>query len=167
MIDGARRFVRIIHCETEVLQTSPPSFRADHTRVKQGPVTNLGDWGPPPARLGAGSPIRRSRWFRPPPPVRLRAEPLSHRLPLQGGVIEASTRLPVELNYSPLEGESQKPSRRRRLMRRGAIATPQSSAGWRRLMRWGARLDSGPCDGAADTGRNSGASDKMRNVSIK
>ena len=47
----------------------------------------------------------------PPPPVRLRAEPLSHRLPLQGGVIEASTRLPVELYHSPLEGESQKPSR--------------------------------------------------------
>ena len=47
-----------------------------------------------------------------PPPVRLRAEPLSHRLPLKGGVIlEASTRLPVELYHSPLEGESQKPSR--------------------------------------------------------
>ena len=46
-----------------------------------------------------------------PPPVRLRAEPLSHRLPLQGGVLEASTRLPVELYHSPLEGESQKPSR--------------------------------------------------------
>ena len=47
-----------------------------------------------------------------PPPVRLRAEPLSHRLPLKGGVIlQASTRLPVELYHSPLEGESQKPSR--------------------------------------------------------
>ena len=46
-----------------------------------------------------------------PPPVRLRAEPLSHRLPLKGGVLEASTRLPVELYHSPLEGESQKPSR--------------------------------------------------------
>ena len=45
-----------------------------------------------------------------PPPVRLRAGPLSHRLPLKGGVIEASTRLPVDLNHSPLEG-SQKPSR--------------------------------------------------------
>ena len=31
--------------------------------------------------------------------------------PLQGGVLEASTRLPVELYHSPLEGESQKPSR--------------------------------------------------------
>ena len=74
-----------------------------------------------------------------PPPARPRAEPLSHRLPLKGGVIEASTRLPVELYHSPLEGESQKPSRRRRLMRRGAIATPQSSAGWQRLMRWGGK----------------------------
>ncbi len=65
-----------------------------------------------------------------PPPVRLRAEPLSHRLPLQGGVIEASTRLPVELYHSPLEGESQKPSRRRRLMRWGADATaPRCGAG--------------------------------------
>ena len=46
-----------------------------------------------------------------PPPVRLRAEPWSHRLPLQGGVLEASTRLPVEVYHSPLVGESQKPSR--------------------------------------------------------
>ncbi len=69
-----------------------------------------------------------------PPPVRLRAEPLSHRLPLQGGVLEASTRLPVELYYSPLEGESQKPSR---------MATADAVGGnrralKRRLMRWGA-----------------------------
>ena len=98
-----------------------------------------------------------------PPPVRRRAEPLSHRLPLQGGVIlEASTRLPVELYHSPLEGESQKPSRRRRLMRRGAYAAPQSSAEWPRLMRWGVRLGSGTCDGVADTGQNSGVSGKGR-----
>ncbi len=37
--------------------------------------------------------------------------PLSRRLPLKGGVLEASTRLPVELYHFPLEGESQKPSR--------------------------------------------------------
>ena len=89
---------------------SPPC-RADHTRVKPGPLTNFGDWAHPPVRLRAESPIWRSRRFRPPPPVRLRAEPWSHRLPLQGGVLEASTRLPVELYHSPLEGESQKPSR--------------------------------------------------------
>jgi len=86
--------------------------------------------------LPEGAHERREAGVFAPPPVRLRAEPLSHRLPLQGGVLEASTRLPVELYHSPLEGESQKPSRRRRLMGRGAIATPQSSADRRRLMRW-------------------------------
>ena len=43
------------------------------------------------------------------------------RLPLRGGVLEASTRLPVELYHSPLEGES---------VRQGL--RPQSS-------RWGGR----------------------------
>ena len=98
--------------------------------MKQEPLTNLGDLGPPP--------------------VRPRAEPLSHRLPLQGGVLEASTRLPVELYHSPLEGESQKPSRmakadavggrrraswmrpqpaKRRLMRRGQGSAPDRATG--------------------------------------
>ena len=75
-----------------------------------------------------------------PPPVRLRAGPLSHRLPLQGGVPEASTRLPVELYHSPLEGESQKPSRMAKAdavggRRRASQMRPQPAR--RRLMRWG------------------------------
>ena len=38
----------------------------DHPRVKPGPVTNLGDWPPPPAPLRAESPRWRSRRFRSP-----------------------------------------------------------------------------------------------------
>ena len=47
---------------------------------------------PPPARLRAEYSYLTILLIPSPPPVRLRAGPLSHRLPLQGGVIESYWR---------------------------------------------------------------------------
>ena len=136
--------MRVIHCETGAFQANPaPALtggsyetRASYERRTLGsPTGSTAGWISYPAI----SPIPS------PPPVRLRAEPLSHRLPLQGGVILSASSMQASRITPPLRG-----SRR-------------SRAEWRRLMRWGVRLDSGPSDRVAQSGCNRSTSMKSGN----
>ena len=79
-------------------------------RVKQGPLTNLGDWAP--HQLDCGLTLLSGDLANSVPPTGSTAGgALVSPTPPPGGVLDASTRLPVGLYHSPLEGESQKPSR--------------------------------------------------------
>ena len=71
--------------------------------------------GPEPSRALSASAFAcgAALWRRDcPPPHQPSPAARLLRLPLKGGVLEASTRLPVELYHSPLEGESARPTRR-------------------------------------------------------
>ena len=124
-------------CKSGIYSCSTPkpnaaSFPTPRRPVQRRPLLTAPGVCPPPARRDAAfAPLRLDCGLRParrvcPPPARLRAPP-SRRLPLKGGVI--LERLMQASYHSPLEGESQKPSRQAKADAVGGQSpTPQTKA---------------------------------------